>query len=615
MAGADRVKEQILEKADIGEIVGQYVRLQNRNGRLFGLCPFHQEKTPSFSVNPERGFFHCFGCGKGGNAIDFVMGVENLTYAEARRHLAEKLGIKIEAPSGRPQAHSEIDRYQVMDQAAQFYAKCLQSNPIAFQYLQSRELEPQQIKQFGLGFAPNEWDSLLNAFRRRTVPEKVLEELGLIIPRKEGNGYYDRFRNRVMFPIRNTLGRVIAFGGRALDPKDNAKYLNSNDTPLFNKSKVLYLLDRAKEVLKDRGAVLVEGYMDAISLHARGFQQAVASLGTALTMDHIHILRRYTKDFTLLYDGDSAGIKAAMRGVELFFECGHPVRVALLPGGMDPDDYIKKNGAEAMQSFLRNAGDGFNFYVGQVSQKYDPKTTQGKVEIVEATLPLFARIDDPLIFKDCIVQFARRLDNQDSSIVESAILKKLKTGKYRTYSAPDEKNPGNEPSKEASPKTDPYAIIKEPLIRLLAFYRGLLTPKSMSARQALTFFSERQIEEISALLPLIHEQSILDRILARLIQFKSKSTETNPAALLTQIFPENDAFSRFIAISDAEPLPADEKDLHRMMDDIQESLRQIQERRKKMDILKQAKNDPQKALQAFNEIILAERKTVLTNDE
>ncbi len=326
MADTDRIKEQILEKADIGEIVSQYVRLQNRGGRYFGLCPFHKEKTPSFSVNPERGFFHCFGCGKGGNVIDFIMGVENLTYAEARRYMAEKLGIPIETPSGQPRSHSEIDRYQVMEQAAQFYAKCLSTHAEALKYLQSRQLNPQAIRQFGLGFAPENWDSLFSTMRQRKIPEKVLEELGLIIPRRENGGYYDRFRNRIMFPIRNTLGRVIAFGGRSMDPNDRAKYLNSNDTPLFNKSKVLYLLDRAKEVLKERGAVLVEGYMDAISLHVRGFQQAVASLGTALTADHIQILRRYTQDFILLYDGDSAGIRAAMRGVELFFESGYTVR-------------------------------------------------------------------------------------------------------------------------------------------------------------------------------------------------------------------------------------------------------------------------------------------------
>lgn len=611
MAGADRVKEQILEQADIADIVGQYVRLQNRGGRWLGLCPFHREKTPSFTVNPERGFFHCFGCGKGGNAIDFVMAMENLTYAEARRHLAEKLGIKIETQSARPQTHAEIDRYQVMDQAAQFYAKCLLENPVAQKYLQSRELTPQHCKQFALGYSPNEWDSLLNAFRRRKIPEKVLEELGLVIPRKEGGGYYDRFRNRIMFPIRNTLGRTIAFGGRSLDPKDNAKYLNTNDTPLFNKSKTLYLLDRAKEVLKERGAVLVEGYMDAISLHARGFSQATASLGTALTMEHIHILRRYTKDFTLLYDGDSAGIKAAMRGVELFFESGHTVRVALLPDGMDPDDYIKKYGAEAMQKYLSEAGDGFDFYVSRLSQQFNPHTTQGKVDLLEAALPLFARIDDPLILKDCIVQFSRRLENQEVSVVESAILKKLKTGKYRTHAAPNPKETAAAPSS----KNDAYAIIKEPLIRLLAFYRGFITPKSMSARQVSSFISPQQMDELTALLRLIDEQSLLDRILTCLLQDNAGSAGANLAARLSQLFPENEVMSRFIAVIEAEPLPGDEKELRKMLDDIHYGLHQIQEKRRRLTIMKQAKDDPKQALQAFNEIILAERQTASSKDE
>ncbi|MGC9326064.1 MAG: DNA primase, partial [Candidatus Hinthialibacter sp.] len=399
MADVDRVKQQILEQANIVEIVGKYVRLQNRGGRFFGLCPFHKEKTPSFSVNAERGFFHCFGCGKGGNVIDFVMEMENLTYGEARRHLAAQMGIRLDPPSGARRSHDEIDRYQLMDQAAQYFAKRLQHNQTALHYLHSREVKPEHIHHFGLGFAPNEWDGLLIEFRKRKIPEKVLEELGLIIPRKDGSGYYDRFRNRIMFPIRNTLGRVIAFGGRSLDPNDQAKYLNSNDTPLFNKSKVLYLLDKAKDVLKERGAVSVEGYMDAISLHMRGFQQTVASLGTSLTPDHIQILRRYTQNFTLLYDGDAAGIRAAMRSVELFLESGRTVRAALLPEGMDPDDYIKQYGAEAMQKYLDDSKDGFEFYIEQTSVHHDIKTMQGKLEMVEAVMPLFARIQDPLLKK------------------------------------------------------------------------------------------------------------------------------------------------------------------------------------------------------------------------
>lgn len=611
MAGTDRVKEQILDKADIGEIVSQYVRLQNRGGRYFGLCPFHKEKTPSFSVNPERGFYHCFGCGKGGNVIDFIMGVENLTYAEARRYMAEKLGIAIETPSGQPRSHSEIDRYQVMEQAAQFYAKCLSTHAEAQKYLQSRQLNPQAIRQFGLGFAPDNWDSLLSTMRQRRIPEKVLEELGLIIPRRENGGYYDRFRNRIMFPIRNTLGRVIAFGGRSMDPKDRAKYLNSNDTPLFNKSKVLYLLDRAKEVLKERGAILVEGYMDAISLHVRGFQQAVASLGTALTADHIQILRRYTQDFILLYDGDLAGIRAAMRGVELFFESGYTARVVLLPKGMDPDDYIKKHGPEALQTSLNNAENGFDFYVQQVAKNHDVKTTRGKMAIVESTIPLFARMNDPLIVKDSIIQLAKQLDNQEVSVVESTVQKKLKSGKFTSYTSTPEKVEHS----SSLPVKDAFAAIKEPLIRMLALHRGLLIPAGVSARQAATLLSQEHIQEIAQKLAAIRENTLHDTVLERLIEEKGTNRTGNQtgnqAAALAGLFPDPQEMAFFIAVTESVPLPNVEKELDKMREELLEALRREEEKRTRQAIMKQ--DDPKKALQAFHERLLAERQSSQTN--
>ncbi|MBN2328774.1 MAG: DNA primase [Candidatus Omnitrophica bacterium] len=605
MADVDRVKQQILDQADIVEVIGKYVRLQNRSGRFVGLCPFHKEKTPSFSVNAERGFFHCFGCGKGGNVIDFVMGVENLTYGEARRHLAAQLGIRLDPPSGARRSRDEIDRYQLMDQAALFFVKRLQNNQNALNYLQSREVRPEHIQQFGLGFAPNEWDGLLVEFRKRKIPEKVLEELGLIIPRKDGSGYYDRFRNRIMFPIRNTLGRVIAFGGRSLDPNDHAKYLNSNDTPLFNKSKVLYLLDKAKDVLKERGAVLVEGYMDAISLHMRGFQQTVASLGTSLTLDHIQILRRYTKNYTVLYDGDSAGIRAAMRSVELFLESGHTVRAALLPEGMDPDDYIKQYGAEAMQKFLDDSMDGFEFYAEQSSIHHDAKTMQGKLEIVESVMPLFARIQDPMLKKDCIARLAKHLDNQEISVVESTIAQKLKTGKYQTYSAPQDE-------KQSAPtlkKNDPYAHLKEPLIRLLALQKGLLSVENVSSKQASTLFSTQQISEMKELMPLVNENSRLDALISRLMEFTGENPQGGQAARLAEFFPANDDAAPFLSVTESEPLPNNADDLQKLWRDLAGALKTIQEKQRRRSIMKQAEADPQKALEAFNKILLTERES------
>ncbi|MBZ0258141.1 DNA primase, partial [bacterium] len=402
MASNDPVKEQILERVDIAEIVGQYVHLKSRGGRLFGLCPFHKEKTPSFSVNAERGFYHCFGCGAGGNAIDFVIGVENLTYPEARRMLAEKLGIEIKPAHGSFRQHQEIDRYQIMEAAARYYQRNLESSKTAMEYLTKRGLTNEDIQRFGLGFASPGWDNLLYTIKKKNVPETVMDELGLLVKSNKKDGYYDRFRNRIMFPIRNTIGRVIAFGGRAMDPDDPAKYLNSNETPLFNKSKVMYLLDQAKTVIKERGAVAVEGYMDAIMLHKHDFTEAIATLGTALTGEHVHMLRRYTDKYTLLYDGDSAGIRAARRGVELFFEQGLAVKVALLPGGQDPDDYLRNEGADAMRKLLDEAAGGFEFTLQQEMQGLDPSQPQQKSAIVDGVTPLLLRIPETYIRNDYI---------------------------------------------------------------------------------------------------------------------------------------------------------------------------------------------------------------------
>ncbi len=604
MADTDQVKQQILEQADIADVISQYVQLQNRGGRLFGLCPFHKEKTPSFTVNPDRGFYHCFGCGKGGNVIDFVMSIETLTYPEAKRHLASKLGIQIEAHTGPQRPHQDIDRYQVMDQATQFYIKRLHNNRSVMGYLKSRELTLEDIKQFALGYSPDAWDGLRSEMQRRNIPEKVLEELGLIIHNKNKNSYYDRFRNRVMFPIRNTLGRVIAFGGRSLDPNEQAKYLNSNDTSLFNKSKVLYLLDKAKDVLKERGVVLVEGYMDAIAMHAQGFQQTVASLGTALTAEHIHILRRYTNDFTLLYDGDPAGVKAAMRGVELFFENGHTVRAALLPDKMDPDDFIKKHGKEAMQEFLKKADDGFNFYTQQLAKNHDPKTTQGKLDLVDAVTPLLAKIKDSIFRNDCMLKMSTII-NQDAEAIKATINQKLKQGKFRTYPTQTQA-----PSQELQQKkVDPLAFIKNYLIRLLAFHHGFILPEGIYETHNIVLFNAQKLEELSSLIQIINENSIHDIIIKRLLTAQQTITGGNHAARIAELFPDNREQSAFIAITEVNDLPGNEEELRQMLDQLIEIIQNRKDKLKEREIRQKANDDPKKALQELNDLLLGGKKS------
>ncbi|MDX9753177.1 MAG: DNA primase [bacterium] len=595
----DTVKEKILEKADIVEIVSGYSRLQSRGGRLFGLCPFHKEKTPSFSVNPDQGFFHCFGCGKGGNVIDFVMSVENLTFAEALRYLATKLGIPMDSYTGGRREHQEIDRYQVMDYAAQLYSSALEKNAEAKAYLRQRGLTDAHIRQFSLGYAPKGWDNLVQAMHRRQIPDTVLNEVGLIVPQKTGSGFYDRFRHRIMFPIRNTLGRVIAFGGRALDPQDHAKYLNSNETTLFSKSKVLYLLDQAKKVLKDKGAILVEGYMDAIALHIHGFDQTVANLGTALTKDHTNILRRYTSDFTLLYDGDTAGINAAMKGVETFLEMGYSPKVVLLPQGKDPDDFIKAEGKEAMQALLDAAGDGFDFYLQQVVQRHNVETPQGKSNIVADMVVLIDKITEPILLQDYLHHLARRIGS-DPTTLQNSIRKKLK--KLAPH-APTEVRAADKPVNAP----DPHRLLKEGVIRLLALAKGLIQPgvEQPTPMQ----FQSSDLEEIRAFFnPNLASTNKADRILHILLEYMANETDGANAVRLAGLFPESDMLSLFIHITENEPLPSSQKAIEKMRDEVMGEIYKAREKRRQRTLLNQYKNGDAAALQELNELILKKDK-------
>lgn len=574
MSSQDTVKQKILDKADIVEVVSQYVQLQKRGGRFFGLCPFHSEKTPSFSVNAERGFYHCFGCGRGGNAIDFVMNVENLTYPEARTYLANKLSIPLEEPTRRHRSHSEIDRYQVMEQAAILYEKWLTENDEAARYVRSRGLTPDFLKQFSIGYAPNGWDQMFNALKTRNIPQEVQQELGLVVPRNTGNGCYDRFRNRVMFPIRNTLGRIIAFGGRAMDPSDPAKYLNTNDTPLFNKSKVLYLLDRAKDRLKERGAILVEGYMDAISMHMHGFNQAVATLGTALTPDHVQILRRYTQKFTLLYDGDNAGINAARRGVEVFFEQGLSPLVAILPGGQDPDDYVKSGGKDAMQNLLDQAIDGFDFYLQQALKKHNPATPNGKMSLVEEVAPLFARLPEQLLVNDYTARMASRIGSDINALKEAL---RNRMASVPNYNRPVTTTPIQQEEKQEIP--EPVKNVKEGLIRLLAFHLGTIIPDGMFPSEKPTLFAQTDIEnDLTAHLGKLKDGSSYDSLLGVMIKEilgknkRQKEVSSTSASKLETLFTKPEQRTLFIAIVEKEPLPNTEKQLRTMRDEVWQNL-------------------------------------------
>ena len=361
-------KDELVARSDIVDVVSDYVTLTPKGGSFWGLCPFHGEKTPSFHVLPDRQLYHCFGCGKGGGVISFVMDVENLPYIDAVRLLAKRAGMEVPEDGmdqGRQRQRSRL--LALNKEAARFFHSQLHS-PVGqggLQYLQNRGLSRGTMTRFGLGFAPDSWDSLIRAMAQKGFEKRDLLDAGLAVSNKKG-GIYDRFRGRVMFPIIDLRGDVIGFGGRVLGD-GTPKYLNSPDTPVFNKSRNLFALNLAKNTKQGR-LLLTEGYMDTISLHQAGFDCAVASLGTSLTADHAKLLSRFTKEVILCYDGDTAGVQAANRAIPMLEKTGLKVRVLRITGAKDPDEFIKTFGREAFARLL----DRSENYVA-----YNPQTAPG----------------------------------------------------------------------------------------------------------------------------------------------------------------------------------------------------------------------------------------------
>src|SRR5271170_684171 len=352
--GDDKI-EEVRSRADIVEIVGAHVRLRRAGRNFVGLCPFHDEKTPSFSVNAERGFFHCFGCGVGGSAFNFIMRVEGLTFPEAVRSLAKKYGVTIlEHDVAGPAAGEREAMLKASEVAAEFFAHVLWNTTdgaMARDYLKARGISVETARGFMLGFAPSRPSSLAKALEKRGLRDAGVK-VGLV--KRDGSDAYDMFRGRVMFPIRNAQGRAIAFGGRVLDAR-LPKYINSPESPLYSKARTLYGLYEARQAIsssastgKDR-AILVEGYFDVIALWQAGFKEAVAGCGTALTVDQLRVLNRYTKNVIGCFDGDTAGRKASMRALEIFLQAGLLGRGIFIPSGYDPDTFIRERGAAAFQ--------------------------------------------------------------------------------------------------------------------------------------------------------------------------------------------------------------------------------------------------------------------------
>ncbi|HEY3248709.1 MAG TPA: DNA primase [bacterium] len=414
------LKEEIRRKVDLVDLISAHVALKKAGKYYKGLCPFHSEKTPSFHVDREKGLWHCFGCQRGGTAFDFVMQTANLTFPEAVQELARRAGVALERTPEDTRRASERERlYRALAAAAAFFRDQLADPNVGRpgrEYLKRRGLDQGTVDRFQLGYAPPEWDALLTALTRKGYQPSLLEQAGLVQPRQRGDGYYDLFRHRLMFPIMDLQDRPVAFGGRALDPDAQPKYLNSKETAAFAKGKTLYALSLARDTIRQSNEIVaVEGNIDVVTCHQFGITNAVASLGTALSAEQVLLMKRFADRATLVYDADAAGMAASERAMALFDEVELPVRVVVLPAG-DPDEFLRTQGVEAFRRLLAAALPVFDYQVAMAVRRHDPASVEGKVRIVDELLPALAAVANPVRQAEYIRALAERFDLREDAI-------------------------------------------------------------------------------------------------------------------------------------------------------------------------------------------------------
>jgi DNA primase len=391
MAFSPAFLDELVARNPIEEVVGQYVSLTRRGSNLFGLCPFHAEKTPSFSVAPDKGIYYCFGCHKGGGVINFIMEQESLEFPDAVRFLTKRAGMEVPEDDFQQSAYRRKTRlWALCKDAARYFHRCL-TEPVgqpARNYVNQRGISPAVVTRFGLGYAPDGWSNLIDAMAKLGYEKQDLLDAGLAVKSREKGAIYDRFRNRLMFPIIDTSGNVIGFGGRVLG-EGEPKYLNSPETVIFNKRKNLFALNVAKKS-KMGMLILTEGYLDAISLHQFGFDCAVASLGTALTEEHATLLAKYTNQVVLTYDGDEAGQNATRRAIPMLEQTGVQVKVLRMRGAKDPDEFLKKYGADRFRLLLEQSENHIEYQLASLQSQYDLSADDQKVAFIRKAVELVA---------------------------------------------------------------------------------------------------------------------------------------------------------------------------------------------------------------------------------
>ncbi len=491
--GSDSVVESVRQATDIVDVISQYVRLQKRGKNYLGLCPFHTEKTPSFTVNREKGLYHCFGCGAGGNVFTFLTQHERISFGEALRQLAARANITL--PSYSDNKQSDVDDVlDVNEKATRYYREMLRSDEgaSALSYLkQKRQFSDDSIDKFMIGYAPDRWDGLLNHLRKKGISEKVIEKSGLILKRQDGSGYYDRFRARVMFPVISPGGSVIAFGGRALKADEKAKYINSPETAAYVKGRTLFGIYQAKDVIVEKdSAILVEGYADLIALHQSGIRNVVASSGTALTVEQIQYISRYTQNVYLVYDADTAGQDASLRGADILLEQGMNVYIVELPQGEDPDTFVLSKGSEEFMTLIGGAANIVEFKASLLARRSGSSSAPGA--IIQSIVESLAKVGDAIKVNLYVKDLADKFGLREESIYQE--LKKRKSSQSRY---------GSDSSSGPPPKL--------PSLRLAIADRDLIS-LLMNVDESLFEVVARQVERLEIQNPISRE--IIEKVVA-----------------------------------------------------------------------------------------------------
>lgn len=419
---------EVKDSNEIIDVISQYIQVKSVGSSYKALCPFHSENTPSFIINREKQIYKCFGCGEGGDVVRFIMKIENLDFIESVRLLAKRANIEVKSTESSEEVKRQIKEknlsYEINRKVGLYFYHNLTKKPNpALEYLVNRGLNPKTLASFGVGYAINSWDDLILYLQREGYQLSDIQKCGLIRPNKQ-NGYYDYFRNRIMFPIFNIRGDVVGFGGRVID-NSLPKYLNSPETKIFNKSNILYGLNFARKNINNRQMILVEGYMDVIALHQAGFKNVVASLGTSLTKYHGQLLKKYCDEIIICFDGDTAGIKATMRSVDILNEVGCQFRIMTLPAGKDPDDFIKLYGKEAFKEQITSAISLIDYKILLAKNKYSSDTIEDKVKLAKRIAVIIRDIKSP-IEKEAYIEKAANETGISKEAIKLEVLGKSK---------------------------------------------------------------------------------------------------------------------------------------------------------------------------------------------